>query len=63
LELIFEQPYCKTESIVKNQIAQRKAAERYLKELERLEILSSEKIGKEVIYLNLKLLRILRGKT
>jgi len=62
VELIYEQPYCKTEYIIQKGIAKRKAAERYLKELERLEILKSEKIGKEVVYLNKNLLKILSGE-
>lgn len=59
IELIFENPYCKTEHIVKRGIAGRKAAERYLKELVRLNILFPEKVGKEVIYINRKLFDIL----
>lgn len=62
IELIYEQPYCKTEFIVNHQIGARKAAERYLKELVRLKILQPVKIGKEVIYLNLALFSILSGK-
>ena len=62
LELIFEQPYCKTEFIVNRDIAARKAAERYLKELERLQILKPLKVGKEVIYLNKPLFAVLSGK-
>mgnify|MGYP000645739541 CR=1 FL=1 len=59
IELIFEQPYCKTEFIINKEIAQRKAAERYLKELVRLKILEPEKVGKEVVYKNNELYRIL----
>lgn len=62
IELIYEQPYCKTEFIVDRKIGARKAAERYLKELERLQILKSVKVGKEVIYLNTALFSILSGK-
>lgn len=62
IELIYEQPYCKTEFIVNKEIAQRKAAERYLKELVRLKILAPEKVGKEVIYKNVELYRIFSGK-
>jgi len=40
----------------------RKAAERYFKELERLNIIKPEKIGKEVLYINIELLSILSGK-
>ena len=61
IELIYEQPYCKSEFIVIKNIAKRKAAERYLKELERLEILKSEKVGKEVVYRNILLYNILIG--
>jgi Fic family protein len=62
IELIYEQPYCKTDFIINKDIAKRKAAERYLKELERMKILRSEKIGKEVIYRNIPLYNILTGK-
>ncbi|MFC2119891.1 Fic family protein [Bacteroidota bacterium] len=62
VELIYEQPYCKTEFITERNISARKAAERYLKELERLEILKPEKVGKEVLYINIELFEILSGK-
>ncbi len=62
VELIYEQPYCKTEFIIDRNISARKAAERYLKELERLGILRSEKVGKEVLYINTKLFKILSGR-
>lgn len=62
VELIYEQPYCKTEFIVNKEIAQRKAAERYLKELVILNILEPEKVGKEVIYKNIELYKILTTK-
>lgn len=62
IELIYEQPYCKSEFIVNKGIAQRKAAERYLKELVRLKILEPEKVGKEIIYKNIELYKILTDK-
>lgn len=62
IELIYEQPYCKSEFIVNKAIAQRKAAERYLKELVRLKILEPEKVGKEIIYKNIELYKILTTK-
>lgn len=62
IELIYKQPYCKTEFVVNRNISARKAAERYLKELKRLEILKPVKVGKEVIYLNIALFSILSGK-
>jgi Fic family protein len=62
IDLIFEQPYCKTEFITDRNISARKAAERYLKELERLKIIVPEKVGKEVIYINTGLFKILSDK-
>ncbi|MCX7611614.1 MAG: Fic family protein [Ignavibacterium sp.] len=62
IELIYEQPYSKTEFIVNKEIAKRKAAERYLKELVRMNILGAEKVGKEVIYKNIDLCKILTTK-
>jgi len=62
IELIYEQPYCKTEFITKRNISARKAAERYLKELERIGIITPEKVGKEVLYINIALFDILSGK-
>jgi hypothetical protein len=40
-------------------IAERKTAAEYLKELERIGILKSQKIGKENLYLNVKLYELL----
>ncbi|MEO8398535.1 MAG: Fic/DOC family N-terminal domain-containing protein [Ignavibacteriaceae bacterium] len=62
IELIYEQPYSKSEFIIQRNIAARKAAERYFKELERLKIIKPEKVGKEVLYINIELFDILSGK-
>lgn len=62
IELIYEQPYCKTDFIIARNIAARKAAERYLKELQRLNIINPVKVGKEVLYMNYSLFNILSGK-
>jgi Fic family protein len=59
LELIFEQPYCKTEFLVKAGIAKRQTAAEYLKELEKIGLLNSKKVGKEVLYINHELTKIL----
>jgi len=59
IEVIFSQPYTKIETLVKANIAKRKTAAEYLKELEKLGILKSEKAGKEMLYLNIKLYEIL----
>ncbi len=61
VETLFEQPYCKVAFIVKNNIAERKAAMRYLKELEYIGILKSMKRGKQQLFLNYRLYELLKG--
>jgi len=60
VELLFEQPYSKIEFVVKKLNVERKAASRYLKKMENIGIITSEKIGRESIYINKKLIEILR---
>ena len=60
IELLFEQPYSKIEFVVKKLNVERKAASRYLKKMEEIGILTSEKIGRESIYVNRKLIEILK---
>ncbi len=60
LEIIFEQPYCKIEMIVKKLGVERKAASRYLQELEKIALLTSVKIGRENLYINTELMEILK---
>ena len=60
IELLFEQPYSKIEYVVQKLNIERKAASRYLKSLEKIGILASEKIGREKIYVNKKLIEILK---
>jgi Fic family protein len=62
VELLFEQPYCKIEFVVKRLNVERKAASRYLRELEDAGILESHKIGRETLYVNIKLIEILKDK-
>ena len=44
----------------KEVINYRKAASRYLKNLENIDVLKSEKIGREILYLNKELMEILK---
>lgn len=60
IELLFEQPYSKIEYVVSKLQVERKAGSRYLKKLEELGILKSQKIGRETIYVNEKLIDILK---
>ncbi|MCG8307185.1 MAG: Fic family protein [Cytophagales bacterium] len=60
VELLFEQPYSKIEFVVNLLDVERKAASRYLKELEKIGILESQKVGREVLYINKQLIDLLK---
>jgi Fic family protein len=60
VELLFEQPYSKIDFVVNRLQVERKAASRYLKELERIGVLKSQKIGRETLYINIELVEILK---
>lgn len=60
VELLFEQPYSKIEFVVNHLQVERKAASRYLKELEKMGILESQKVGRETLYINKELIEILK---
>ena len=60
IELLFEQPYSKIEFVVERLNVERKAASRYLKKMEEIGILTSLKIGRESVYVNTKLIEILK---
>lgn len=59
VELLFEQPYSKIDYVVNRLRVERKAASRYLKNLEEIGVLASQKIGRESLYVNSKLIDIL----
>lgn len=58
-----EQPYCKIQFLVERNVAQRQTASEYLKELEKAGFLQGKKIGRERLYLNVKLFELLAGKS
>lgn len=60
IELLFEQPYSKIEFVVDKLNVERKAAARYLKELENIGILESQKVGRETLYINKELVELLK---
>lgn len=62
IDTIFFQPYCKISFLVKADIAERKTAAVYLKKLEEVGVLKSVRVGRERIFLNPKLLNLLRGQ-
>jgi Fic family protein len=59
IELLFVQPYCKVKQLVDAGIAKRQTAAEYLKELEKIRILKSRKVGTTKLYLNIKLYELL----
>jgi len=59
IELIFRQPYTKGQFIVDAGLAERQTASEYLKQLEAAGILKPHKVGRENLYLNIKLFEIL----
>ena len=61
IEILFKQPYTKVQFLVEAGIAKRQTAAEYLKELERIQILKSQRIGKENLYLNLRLFELLKN--
>ena len=59
IELLFVQPYCKVKQLVDAGIAKRQTAAEYLRELEKIGILRSKKVGTTKLYLNIKLYDLL----
>jgi len=60
VELLFEQPYSKIEFVVDKLNVERKAASRYLREIESIGIVESQKVGRETLYINRELIEILK---
>jgi Fic family protein len=61
VELIFRQPYTKTQFLVSEGMAERKTATGYLRQLESIGILRGQRVGREVLYLNTRLYDLLAG--
>lgn len=59
MELLFRQPYCKIRFLEEAGIAQRQTAVAYLRELARIGLLHSMKVGREYYFINYNLLEIL----
>ncbi len=59
VESIFKQPYCRIDILVKSGIAKRETASKYLQMLAKLGLLKPKKIGREKLYLNQGLIKIL----
>ena len=59
--LIFEQPYCRIQSVVDAGLAQRQAASQRLKQLVSIGVLEELKVGRDKLFLNPRLMRMLTG--
>ena len=60
LELLFEKPYIRISDIVDEGIASRNIAANYLRTLEKTGVVRSEKKGRDVLYVNVRLFNILK---
>lgn len=59
IEKLFEQPYVSPKALLNQRIKSLNTAKKYLGQLEELRIVVPEKIGKEIVYLNVDLLNLL----
>ncbi|OFY54310.1 MAG: hypothetical protein A2X22_13105 [Bacteroidetes bacterium GWF2_49_14] len=59
VEKILEQPYTSPKKIMGQDIKSLNTAKKYLNQMEELGIMSSTKIGKEIVYLNIDLFNLL----
>ncbi len=62
VEIVFVQPYCRIDDLVKAGIAQRQSASVYLKALAGIGILQERKVGREKLFVNPALLDLLTDR-
>ncbi|TVR31121.1 MAG: Fic family protein [Spirochaetaceae bacterium] len=62
VETLFVHPYSKIEFLVDAVGVERKAASRYLQALEELGLLESQQVGREKLYINVRLMKILSSE-
>lgn len=63
MDVLFTQPYCRIRNVVSAGIVERQAASRYLKRLASAGVLREEAAGREKLFVNVRLLRLLTGET
>lgn len=61
IEFIFMETYTKGTALVNQNFATRKTVNKYLKELESIGVLRSEKIGRETVYINVHLYNLIKS--
>lgn len=59
VEKIFEQPYTSPQKLLGQNIKSLNTAKKYLRQMEKLRIMTPKKIGKEIVYLNIDLFNLL----
>lgn len=59
VRVVFEQPYCRIQNIIDAGLAKRQTASRYLAELAEIGILRETIAGREKLFLNIELMRLL----
>ncbi|WP_328589859.1 Fic family protein [Derxia lacustris] len=59
VDVIFEQPYCRIGNLVEKEVAQRQAASRHLKDLVGIGVLREMQLGKEKLFIHLRLMQLL----
>jgi len=59
IQVIFEQPYCRISNLVDAGIAKRQTASEYLKKLVEIRVLQEQQTGRDKIFINPKLMRLL----
>ncbi|WP_268992887.1 protein adenylyltransferase Fic [Psychrobacter sp. I-STPA10] len=62
IDVIFEQPYCRIANLVDKQIAKRQTASNYLKTLVEIGVLEQTQAGKEILFINPKLMQLLQSR-
>jgi Fic family protein len=63
VQLIFEQPYCRISNLVERDIAKRQTASVYLKQLVEIGVLHEVSAGKEKLFVNSELMRLMTQDT
>ena len=61
VELTFVQPYCRIGNVVDAGIAKRQAASEYLKRLCEIDVLEEIRAGREKLFVNKRLLKLLQA--
>lgn len=59
IEVVFQHPYCEIQFLERAGLGTRQTCAKYLRELERLDILHGEKVGREVYFINRGLVELL----